>query len=153
MRSITLLMESFTSQVETLRVITCATGSCRTALPLSAIMRTMSRSDRTPARRPSTPRDHQRANTMLSEQLGRGGKISSKIDAHDLAALCGKNSLQAHAPSPLETLTILLFEQCIEPGAVRTKLAEVFGSYALGQFMFATTFFGCRQRTAVADRA
>jgi hypothetical protein len=34
---------------------------------------------------------------MLGEQLGRGGKIGSKIDAHDLAALCGKNGLQAHA--------------------------------------------------------
>jgi hypothetical protein len=52
MRSITLLIESFTSQVETLRVITCATGSCRTVLPLSAIARTISRSDRMPARRP-----------------------------------------------------------------------------------------------------
>jgi hypothetical protein len=38
-----------------------------------------------------------RADTMLGEQFGRGGKIVSKIDAHDLVALGGKNALQAHA--------------------------------------------------------
>ena len=27
---------------------------------------------------------------MLGEQLGRGGKISSKIDAHDLAAFVAR---------------------------------------------------------------
>jgi hypothetical protein len=36
--------------------------------------------------------------------------------------------------------TIFLFEQRIERKRVRTKFAEVFGSSALGQFMFATTF-------------
>jgi len=41
---------SFTSQVETLRVITCATGTSRTVFPVSAIARTMSRSDRMPTR-------------------------------------------------------------------------------------------------------
>jgi hypothetical protein len=37
-------------------------------------------------------------------------------------------------------LTIFLFEKRIERKRVRTKLVQVFGSSAFGQFMFATTF-------------
>src|SRR5262249_17787768 len=48
---------------------------------------------------PAGAEDRQRTDTMLGEQLGRGGKIGSKIDAHDLAALCGKNGLYGHASS------------------------------------------------------
>ena len=35
-------------------------------------------------------------NYRVVKQLGCGGKIHSKIDAHDFAAFCGKNRLQAH---------------------------------------------------------
>jgi hypothetical protein len=46
---------------------------------------------------PAGAQDHQRADTMLGEQLGRGSKVGSKIDAHDLATFCGKNGLYGHA--------------------------------------------------------
>src|SRR5512132_4255067 len=65
---------------------------------------------------PADPKDHQRSDTMLGEQLGRGGKIGGKIDAHDLAALCGKNGLQAHAllrQRPLRTNFMVACTVCL----------------------------------------
>src|SRR4030095_11429658 len=65
---------------------------------------------------PADPKDHQRSDTMLGEQFGRGGKIGSKIDAHDLAALCGKNGLQAHVglrQGPLRTNFMVVCTACL----------------------------------------
>jgi hypothetical protein len=79
------------------RVITCATGSCRTVLPTSAIVRTMSRSRQNADEASVAAEDHQRTDAMRGEQLRRRRQIGCRFDADDVAALGGKNGLQAHA--------------------------------------------------------
>jgi hypothetical protein len=70
MRSITLVIESFTSQVETFRVITCATGSCRTVLPTFApadhLFRPLGGAGAPPRARSSDGRQHYREKNSLT---------------------------------------------------------------------------------------
>src|SRR5262249_31465178 len=111
MRSITLLIESFTSQVETLRVITCATGRCRTATPLSAIVRTMSRSDRMPARRPPTPRTTSAPIRCFVSNL----------------AAAAKSAVKSMLPTPPPFAARMVFT--LMPGSVRDHVPPILWSF------------------------